>query len=140
MSGTTQHNANYRMAASWRADTNGQWQQGTSVYYLNRNSDMTGGAGSAESNIRMIWDFYYPDPSVGVSSNNATISGSVWRTPSYDYGNNSFFEMFEWRNSAHRDGFWLTPQGGFNKHGSGSGAYPMRCTLFGNKRRPAPTT
>ena len=137
MSGAAQHNPNYRTAAYWRALTNGDNQQGTGVYYPYASSDMMGGAASTSSNIRMVWDFYWPDPSVGVSSNNATIAGSVWRTPSYSYGHKSFFEMFEWRNSAHRDGFWLAPQTGFNKHGNGNGAYPMRCTLFGNKRRAA---
>ena len=137
MKGTTQHHPAQRAATSWRGYTNADNQSGTGSYNPYIAADMMGGAGSPDSNIRMVWDFYYPDPSVAVSSNNATIAGSIWRTPSYSYGHKSFFEMFEWRSAEHRDGFWITTQSGWNKHGNGSGAYPMRCTLFGNKRRAA---
>ena len=139
MSGSTKNSPERHVKAYWRGNTSGDFGQGTSSYYVYAGADMMNGAADPYSNITMVWDFHYPDPSVANTSNDAAISGKVWVTPSYSYGHKSFMEMFEWRNSTHQNGFWLMPQQGFNKHGT-SGSYPMRCTLFGNKRRPAATT
>jgi hypothetical protein len=141
MYGSTQANPSHWSQGYWRSGNSGTSAESSGRHYLANSYDLMYGQSYEWSALFMNIDFYWCDPSTPATAVNHTVCGSVEKGITYNYPQRALIEHWEWRgntnHSAHPDGIWIAAQNGFNKHQSGSGAYPMRMTLYGNKRRAA---
>jgi len=140
MHGTSQQDTTNYVQCYWNTNqATGTSNQGSGQYRVAGGRDLLNGVTNSWSSVWMTWDFFWCDPSLPISNDNQTISGQIAKGVTYSNGDRGNMEHFEWRGnqSSFPDGFWIAAQQNFSKPYSNNSPYPMKLSLYGNKRRTA---